>query len=105
MVSWLISGHEITSSLSLQMSLYFNAIFFPFWILTTVTMLYIKVSLLSAVLVGSEIVPALIFHLVNACMLLAVLMVFLPLDFLSVWMLINNLQIYTNFDNGLLDNY
>ncbi|XP_034243312.1 transmembrane protein 17-like [Thrips palmi] len=42
-------GHEITSCLPLQMSLYFNVIFFPFWIATTLTMLSFKYEYLSTI--------------------------------------------------------
>ncbi|NWW81354.1 TMM17 protein, partial [Climacteris rufus] len=38
---------EILSSLPLQMSLYFNVYFFPFWWLLTVAILYMKYPLLS----------------------------------------------------------
>ncbi|XP_071596215.1 transmembrane protein 17 isoform X2 [Heliangelus exortis] len=37
------ADNEIASSLPLQMSLYFNVYFFPFWWLSTVAMLYLKV--------------------------------------------------------------
>lgn len=40
----LSTGIEIISSLPLQMSLYFNVYFFPFWWLSTVVMLHLKVS-------------------------------------------------------------
>ncbi|KFP70862.1 Transmembrane protein 17, partial [Acanthisitta chloris] len=39
--------NEILSSLPLQMSLYFNVYFFPFWWLCTVVTLYLKYLLLS----------------------------------------------------------
>ncbi|NXN90863.1 TMM17 protein, partial [Rhinopomastus cyanomelas] len=38
---------EIVSSLPLQMSLYFNVYFFPFWWLSTVVMLHLKYPVLS----------------------------------------------------------
>ncbi|NXK92759.1 TMM17 protein, partial [Formicarius rufipectus] len=38
---------EIVSSLPLQMSLYFNVYFFPFWWLSTVVILYLKYPALS----------------------------------------------------------
>ncbi|NXY25638.1 TMM17 protein, partial [Atrichornis clamosus] len=38
---------EILSSLALQMSLYFNIYFFPFWWLITINILYVKYSTLS----------------------------------------------------------
>ncbi|NWU44403.1 TMM17 protein, partial [Hylia prasina] len=38
---------EILSSLPLQMSLYFNVYFFPFWWLVTVAILYLKYPVLS----------------------------------------------------------
>ncbi|XP_032840116.2 transmembrane protein 17 isoform X2 [Tyto alba] len=41
------AGHEIISSLPLQMSLYFNVYFFPFWWLTAVVMLHLKYPVLS----------------------------------------------------------
>ncbi|XP_027518842.1 transmembrane protein 17 isoform X2 [Corapipo altera] len=37
------ADNEIVSSLPLQMSLYFNVYFFPFWWLCTVVILYLKV--------------------------------------------------------------
>ncbi|NXC32266.1 TMM17 protein, partial [Campylorhamphus procurvoides] len=39
--------NEIISSLPLQMSLYFNVYFFPFWWLSTVVILYLKYPVLS----------------------------------------------------------
>ncbi|KFP91105.1 Transmembrane protein 17, partial [Apaloderma vittatum] len=39
--------NEIVSSLPLQMSLYFNVYFFPFWWLSTVVLLYLKYPVLS----------------------------------------------------------
>ncbi|NXY50809.1 TMM17 protein, partial [Ceuthmochares aereus] len=39
--------NEILSSLPLQMSLYFNVYFFPFWWLTAVVMLHLKYPVLS----------------------------------------------------------
>ncbi|KAJ1530807.1 hypothetical protein ONE63_005656 [Megalurothrips usitatus] len=42
-------GHEITSCLPLQMSLYFNVILFPFWLVTTAVMLYLKYVYLSSI--------------------------------------------------------
>ncbi|NXU77860.1 TMM17 protein, partial [Oreotrochilus melanogaster] len=41
------ADNEIASSLPLQMSLYFNVYFFPFWWLSTVAMLYLKYPVLS----------------------------------------------------------
>ncbi|OPJ58761.1 transmembrane protein 17 [Patagioenas fasciata] len=41
------AGIEIISSLPLQMSLYFNVYFFPFWWLSTVVMLHLKYPVLS----------------------------------------------------------
>ncbi|XP_069684449.1 transmembrane protein 17B-like [Periplaneta americana] len=40
-------GNEIVSNLPLQMSLYFNVIFFPFWLCTVITMLQLKYECLS----------------------------------------------------------
>ncbi|NXI47520.1 TMM17 protein, partial [Galbula dea] len=40
-------GNEILSSLPLQMSLYFNVYYFPFWWLITVVMLHLKYPALS----------------------------------------------------------
>ncbi|XP_075220693.1 transmembrane protein 17-like [Lycorma delicatula] len=40
-------GNEIVSNLPLQMSLYFNVIFFPIWVIVTLLMLQIKFSCLS----------------------------------------------------------
>jgi len=40
----LSTDNEILSSLPLQMSLYFNVYFFPFWWLSTVVTLHLKVS-------------------------------------------------------------
>jgi hypothetical protein len=40
----LFSGDEIVSSLPLQMSLYFNVIFFPVWLTTVIIMLQLKVN-------------------------------------------------------------
>ncbi|KAK3927590.1 Transmembrane protein 17B, partial [Frankliniella fusca] len=42
-------GHEITSCLPLQMSLYLNVIFFPFWILISTVMLYLKYEYLTTI--------------------------------------------------------
>ncbi|XP_065226972.1 transmembrane protein 17-like [Planococcus citri] len=39
---WKKIGSEITSNLELQMALYFNVIFFPFWLVTTIFMLMQK---------------------------------------------------------------
>ncbi|NXW88111.1 TMM17 protein, partial [Alopecoenas beccarii] len=41
------AGIEIISSLPLQMSLYFNVYFFPFWWISTVVMLHLKYPVLS----------------------------------------------------------
>ncbi|XP_046390362.1 transmembrane protein 17-like [Ischnura elegans] len=41
-------GNEILTSLPLQMSLYFNVIFFPFWLVTMSVMLVIKYEYLSS---------------------------------------------------------
>ncbi|XP_050750484.1 transmembrane protein 17 isoform X1 [Gymnogyps californianus] len=41
------ADNEIVSSLPLQMSLYFNVYFFPFWWLSTVVMLHLKYPVLS----------------------------------------------------------
>ncbi|NWS58165.1 TMM17 protein, partial [Chunga burmeisteri] len=41
------ADNEIVSSLPLQMSLYFNVYFFPFWWLSTVVMLHLKYLVLS----------------------------------------------------------
>ncbi|KAM6309577.1 transmembrane protein 17 [Podargus strigoides] len=41
------ADNEIVSSLPLQMSLYFNVYFFPFWWLSTVVMLHLKYPALS----------------------------------------------------------
>ncbi|XP_072444105.1 transmembrane protein 17-like isoform X1 [Chiloscyllium punctatum] len=41
-----ISANEVVSSLPLQMTLYFNVFFFPFWWTSEVTMLQLKYSLL-----------------------------------------------------------
>ncbi|XP_055570814.1 transmembrane protein 17 [Falco biarmicus] len=41
------ADNEIVSSLPLQMSLYFNVYFFPFWWLSTVVMLHLKYPILS----------------------------------------------------------
>lgn len=38
------TDNEVVSSLPLQMSLYFNVYFFPFWWLSIVVMLHLKVS-------------------------------------------------------------
>ncbi|KAG8232619.1 hypothetical protein J437_LFUL012975 [Ladona fulva] len=40
-------GDEIVTNLPLQMSLYFNVIFFPFWLVTVITMLFVKYDYLS----------------------------------------------------------
>jgi hypothetical protein len=42
--TFLFTGNEIASSLPLQMSLYFNVIFFPVWLITIVIMLQLKVN-------------------------------------------------------------
>lgn len=46
--NWLIfrlcSGHAVLSSLPLQMMLYFNAFYLPFWILSEGVMLELKVT-------------------------------------------------------------
>ncbi|KAE8742767.1 hypothetical protein FOCC_FOCC011695 [Frankliniella occidentalis] len=42
-------GHEITSCLPLQMSLYFNVLIFPFWILISIIMLYLKYEYLTTI--------------------------------------------------------
>lgn len=42
-----ILGDEIVTNLPLQMALYFNVVFFPFWFIVMITMLYLKVSNLS----------------------------------------------------------
>jgi transmembrane protein 17 len=39
-----VPGNEIVSSLPLQMSLYFNIVYFPFWLYTFVSLILIKVS-------------------------------------------------------------
>ncbi|NXC39377.1 TMM17 protein, partial [Penelope pileata] len=41
------AGNEVVTSLPLQMSLYFNVHFFPFWWLSTVVMLQLKYAVLS----------------------------------------------------------
>nr|CAD7443212.1 unnamed protein product [Timema bartmani] len=40
-------GNEIISSLPLQMSLYFNVLFFPIWLITVAVMLHVKYDCLS----------------------------------------------------------
>ncbi|XP_025408322.1 transmembrane protein 17-like [Sipha flava] len=40
-------GNEIVSSLPLQMSLYFNIVYFPFWLYTFVSLILIKFSCLN----------------------------------------------------------
>ncbi|KAM9331485.1 transmembrane protein 17B-like [Gastrophryne carolinensis] len=40
------TGHEVVSSLPLQMALYFNVFFFPFWFLSEIIILVIKYDLL-----------------------------------------------------------
>ncbi|XP_069475223.1 transmembrane protein 17B-like [Ambystoma mexicanum] len=39
-------GHEVQSSLPLQMMLYFNALYFPFWWVSAITILLLKYELL-----------------------------------------------------------
>ncbi|XP_069601493.1 transmembrane protein 17B-like isoform X1 [Ranitomeya imitator] len=41
-------GHEVVSSLPLQMALYFNVLFFPIWFISEVIMLELKYHLLPA---------------------------------------------------------
>ncbi|XP_071439834.1 transmembrane protein 17-like [Hetaerina americana] len=41
-------GNEILTSLPLQMALYFNVVFFPFWLVTMCVMLAVKYEYLSA---------------------------------------------------------
>ncbi|XP_039300805.1 transmembrane protein 17-like, partial [Nilaparvata lugens] len=40
-------GNEVVSNLPLQMSLYFNVVFFPVWLITTLLTLYLKIGCLS----------------------------------------------------------
>ena len=40
-------GHEIVSDLPLQMSLFFNACYFPFWLIASATTTYIKYQYLN----------------------------------------------------------
>ncbi|XP_018426244.1 PREDICTED: transmembrane protein 17B-like [Nanorana parkeri] len=41
------TGHEVMSSVSLQMALYFNIFFFPFWFISEIIMLELKYFLLT----------------------------------------------------------
>lgn len=46
---WTFPGNEIVSNLPLQMSLYFNAYFSPFWFATCIVMLFAKVKMLFSI--------------------------------------------------------
>ncbi|CAH0394016.1 unnamed protein product [Bemisia tabaci] len=41
-------GDEIVTNLPLQMALYFNVVFFPFWFIVMITMLYLKYDCLTS---------------------------------------------------------
>ena len=52
-----LSGNEIVSNLALQMSLYFNVYFSPFWYTTCIVMLVAKVI--------TALVPLIVIHTVG----------------------------------------
>ncbi|XP_069601494.1 transmembrane protein 17B-like isoform X2 [Ranitomeya imitator] len=88
-------GHEVVSSLPLQMALYFNVLFFPIWFISEVIMLELKVPELSGFLLLTFLIqmPLILFLLTDEQI------VILPLEFAvhTIYIIFLNFELLVSF--------
>ncbi|KAG8597990.1 hypothetical protein GDO81_002450 [Engystomops pustulosus] len=88
-------GHEVVSSLPLQMTLYFNVFFFPIWFISEVIMLELKVPELAGFLLLTLLIqmPLILFLLTDEKIII------LPLEFVvhTIYIIFLKTELFVSF--------